>query len=426
MRQDLYTLFCSYYLSLAMHRLLKRILLPALILPGLIVAFSCSRNPKTAAETELCAEKHQLTAEQEKEIRKAIHADEKSYRLDTLFKKKFGRQGFNGAVLVAQKGIILYENAQGYSNLKDKTPLTLNSAFQLASISKTFTGVATLLLVQEGKLSLSDTVRQFFPKFPYPGVTILDLLSHRSGLPNYLYAFEEKRKLNAALPTNDSVMAWFCQADPPVPPYNKPGCFFSYNNSNFIILASIIEKVSGMSYPEFLRKRIFLPLRMFHTFVDTLAPDSLRINQTTGHQGNRIREREFFDGVYGDKGIFSSAADLSRWYFGLMNECILNRHWLKQAFTPRSFEKHSRHNYGLGFRLMCSPTDMKKVEYVYHGGWWAGYSTMFWSDPEEEFVIIILSNKKSNAAYEIRPILDILEDGKSTKSKEEDGISDSL
>lgn len=409
-----------------MRRLLKRILFPALILPGLIVAFSCSRNPRTAAETELCAEKHQLTAEQEKEIRKAIHADEKSYRLDTLFRKKFGRQGFNGAVLVAQKGIILYENAQGFSNLRDKTPLTLNSAFQLASISKTFTGVATLLLVQEGKLSLSDTVRRFFPQFPYPGVTILDLLSHRSGLPNYLYAFEEKRKLNASLPTNDSVMAWFCQANPPVPPYNKPGSFFSYNNSNYVILASVIEKVSGMRYPEFLRKRIFLPLSMFHTFVDTLAPDSIRINQTTGHQGNRIREREFFDGVYGDKGIFSSAADLSRWYFGLMNECILNRHWLKQAFTPRSFEKNSRHNYGLGFRLMCSPTDTKKVEYVYHGGWWAGYSTMFWSDPEEEFVIIILSNKKSNAAYEIRPILDILEDGKSTKTKEENGISDSL
>jgi CubicO group peptidase (beta-lactamase class C family) len=387
---------------------------------------SCHQIPKTAAETEKCYDKHLLTAAQKAQIRKQIHAEEKAKRLDSLFQKKFKSQGFNGTVLVAQKGVIIYENAFGYSDFRSKTLLSLNSGFQLASISKTFTGVGILLLAQEGLLSLSDSVQKFIPEFPYHGIHIEDLLSHRSGLPNYLYTFEDKRRLNGPPPTNDSIIDWFCKANPTPPAYNKPGSFFSYNNSNFMILASIIEKVSGMKYAEFMNRRIFVPLDMFHTYIDTLAPDSLLRLKTAGHNGNHWRERDFYDGVYGDKGIFSTVEDLSRWYFGLYHECILNRHWLNMAFTPRSFEKKSRHNYGLGFRLMTQPTDMKKVEFIYHGGWWAGYSTMFWSNPEKEYVIIVLGNKKSTSVYEIRPIVEILEGSKNADKEANGDPSDTL
>jgi CubicO group peptidase (beta-lactamase class C family) len=387
---------------------------------------SCHPAPKTAEETERCFDKHILTPQQQAAIRKKIHAEEKAKRLDTLFQKKFKVQGFNGTVLIAQKGVIIYENAFGYSDLRGKTPLTLNSGFQLASISKTFTGVGILLLIQEGKLALTDSIQKFIPEFPYHNIHIEDLLSHRSGLPNYLYAFEDKRRINGAPPTNDTIIEWFCKADPVIPAYNKPGCFFSYNNSNFMILASIIEKVSGMKYADYMQKRIFLPLDMYHTYIDTLAPDSLLRLKTSGHNGNRSRERDFYDGVYGDKGIFSTVEDLSRWYFGLYHECILNRHWLNIAFTPRSFEKRSRHNYGLGFRLMTQPDDMKKVEYIYHGGWWAGYSTMFWSNPLEEYVIIILGNRKSTSVYEIRPIIEILEGSKQADQEANGDVSDTL
>jgi CubicO group peptidase (beta-lactamase class C family) len=397
-----------------------------LFISGSLLLVSCGKAKKTIVETEKCFDKHLLTPSQQAAIRKEIHAAEKAIRLDSLFKKKHERQGFNGAVLVAQKGVIIYENAFGYSEFRKKTPLTINSAFQLASVSKTFTGVATLLLVQDGTISLNDSVQKFFPEFPYHGITIEYLLSHRSGLPNYLYAFEEKRKQNGPPPTNDSIIHWFCTANPVVPAYNKPGSFFSYNNSNFVVLASIVEKVSGLKYAEFLKQRIFDPLDMFHTYVDTIACDTLLQLKTCGHQGNRQREREFYDGVYGDKGIFSTVEDLSRWYFGLTNECLLNKHWLKQAFTPRSFEKKSRHNYGLGFRLITQPDNMKKVEYVYHGGWWAGYSTMFWSDPEKEFVIIVLGNRKSTSVYEIKPIIEILEGEKNTDQEADGDASDTL
>ncbi|NVO18820.1 MAG: beta-lactamase family protein [Bacteroidetes bacterium] len=402
------------------------ILSPAALILLTLLSFSCKQKPKNAEETEKCFDKHLLTPAQQAVIRKQIHADEKAKRLDSLFQKKFKSQGFNGTVLVAQKGVIIYENAFGYSDFRKKTPLNLNSGFQLASISKTFTGVGILILAQEGKLSIDDSIQKFIPNFPYHGIHIEDLLSHRSGLPNYLYAFEDKRKLNGPPPNNDTIIDWFCKADPLPPAYNKPGCFFSYNNSNFMLLAAIIERVSGMKYAEFLQKRIFTPLDMFHTYIDTLAPDSLLKLKTSGHNGNHERERDFYDGVYGDKGIYSTVEDLSRWYFGLYHECILNRHWLDLAFTPRSFEKRSRHNYGLGFRIMTQPTDMKKVEFIYHGGWWAGYSTMFWSNPDKEYVIIVLGNKKSTSVYQVQPIVQILEGSKQADKDANGESSDTL
>lgn len=368
-----------------------------------------------------CLERTKLTPKQEASIRKAIHADAKSFSLDTLFKRKAKYMGFNGAVLVAQRGIILYQNVFGYADIKKKDTLSIQSAFQLASITKTFTGTAILLLAQEEKLQLKDSIQQFIPLFPYHGITIEDLLSHRSGLPNYLYCFEDKRRQNKVIPNNDTILKWFAEADSLPAPYNKPGRNFSYNNTNYIVLASIIEKISGKSYAEFIKTRIFEPLGMTHSYVDNNAPDSILYLRTTGHQGNKRRDRDFYDGVYGDKGIYATVGDMERWYFALHSGCLLNKHWLKEAFTPRSFERKSRHNYGLGFRLMTDIDDMKKVNYVYHGGWWAGYSTMLWMDMESDIVIIVLGNRKNNSVYDIKSVLSILE---VNKDSELENISD--
>lgn len=364
-----------------------------------------------------------LSPEKEARIRKEINASEKSFALDTLFRKKAKNLGFNGAVLVVQKGIILYRNVFGYADISRKDTLDINSSFQLASISKTFTGTAVLLLAQDKKLELNDSIQQYIPSFPYHGITIENLLSHRSGLPNYLYSFEEKRKKNGPAPTNDTILKWFSEADSLPAVYNGPGKSFNYNNTNYVILASIIEKISGMSYPDFLRTRIFEPLGMTHSFVDTIAPDSVLKYQTTGHHGNTRRAREYFDGVYGDKGVYSSVGDMERWYFALHSGCILNKHFLKEAFTPRSFERKSRHNYGLGFRLMTNADDMKQVHYVYHGGWWAGYSTMLWMDMDADIAIIVLGNRKNKSVYDIRSILSIVE---GNRDSELETVNDSV
>jgi len=393
-------------------KLISRYIIQLLLPVALTVTLTgCSHKPKeNIQQVTDCMQREMLTPQEEAKIRKQINADRKQQALDTLFIKKAKKQGFNGAVLITQKGVILYQQIFGYANLNEKDSLTLNSSFQLASISKTFTATAVLLLAQDGKLSLSDSIQQYIPSFPYHGITIENLLSHRSGLPNYMYCFEDKRKLNKAAPDNETVLRWFEEANPLPAPYNKPDKSFSYNNTNFILLASVIEKVSEMSYAEFMRTRIFEPLGMTHTFVDTIAPDNILRCRTSGHQGTKLRAREYYDGVYGDKGIFSSVGDMNRWYFALHSGCLLNKQWLTEAFTPRSFERKSRHNYGLGFRLMTDPNDMKKVHYVYHGGWWAGYSTMFWTDLEADIAIIVLGNRKNNSVYDIKSVLAILEE----------------
>jgi CubicO group peptidase (beta-lactamase class C family) len=400
----------KYYSVKLSNRFIYLFLLTAL---QVFISPGCSEKPRHSTQELIdCITRKRLTPEQDAHIRKEIHAREKEFALDTLFKKKAKNQGFNGAVLIAQKGVIVYQNVFGYSDLKTKDSLCINSAFQLASISKTFTATAVLLLAQDKKIKLQDSIQQYIPSFPYHGITIENLLSHRSGLPNYLYCFEDKRKQNGAAPTNDTLLKWFNEANPLPATYNQPGKSFSYNNSNFIILASIIEKVSKISYAQFIRTRIFEPLGMTHSFVDTIAPDTLICFRTTGHQGNKCREREFFDGVYGDKGIYASVGDMEHWYFALHSGCLLSKHWLNEAFTPRSFEHKSRHNYGLGFRLMTDSKVMKKVHYVYHGGWWAGYSTMFWMDMDSDIVIIVLGNRKNNTVYDIKSILSILEENK--------------
>lgn len=400
--------------------------LPILLLLALFISFSfssCSQQPSNSQKVKDCLAAYALSKEDIQKISKEIHADKKAYSLDTLFQHKARFQGFNGSVLIAEKGVILYKNAFGLRDFSSKDSLTTESSFQLASISKTFTATGILLLAQDKSLKLEDTIQQYLPDFPYHGITIKNLLSHRSGLPNYLYSFEEKRKSKAAFPCNDTILAWFSQADSLPKPYGKPGNNFNYNNTNYMLLASIIEKVSGMSYAQFINDRIFEPLGMTHSFVDTLVKDSLVHLKTKGHQAGRVRTRDFYDGVYGDKGIYSTVEDMFKWYTALHSHCLLNKHYSNEAFTPRSFERQSKHNYGLGFRMITDPENMKKVHYVYHGGWWAGYSTMLWMDPKADFVIIILGNKKSNTVYEINPILEILE---SHLGKNLDSVGDEL
>lgn len=395
---------------------LFRKLLPWVL--AIVSLIACQEKKSRVPDTEKCIQIKGTSATDSIRIAKAIHATSKIYRLDTLFQHKAKLQGFNGTVLIAQKGIALYRKSFGFAKINQQTPLTIQHCFQLASLSKTFTGTAALMLVQAGKLSLDDSVQKFFPGFPYPGVTIGDLLSHRSGLPNYLHVFDTQ-KANGRIPNNDSIIQWLMHWPMPEGAVGKPGVHFSYNNSNFVLLASIIEKVSGLTYPEYLNRHIFSPLGMNHTFVDTLLPKGMSILRTSGHQGSHERERDFYDGVYGDKGIWSDVDDLLIWYKAIQHHCLLNKYYTGLAFTPRSFERISRHNYGYGFRIMTSATDPQHAEYVYHGGWWAGYCTMFWMDLKNDFVIIILSNKKSSAAYEVKPIIEILGFGDGEDSQNE-------
>lgn len=299
---------------------------------------------------------------------------------------------FNGGILIAKEGTVVYEKYVGYKDLRTKEPMTEATSLQIASTSKTFTGAAVLRLVQEGKLQLNDPLEKFFPGFPYPGVTVKMLLNHRSGLPNYLYYLEKGQWNKKIYLTNNDVLQTLMTLQPPKAA--RPDARFQYCNTNYVLLALIIEKASGQSYPEFLRTNFFEPLQMKNTYVYTLS-DTLQSAQSY-NAGGGIWAMDYTDGPYGDKNIYSTPRDLLKWDQALYTETIVSKALLDSAFTPYSNEKPSMHNYGLGFRLLTLKNG-KRV--VYHNGHWHGFNSAFARLTDEKATIIILGNKYNSGIY---------------------------
>lgn len=346
-----------------------------------------------------------------------LRAKEKAYQLDTLFKNMHKQKGFNGNVLIVQQGQVLYKNSFGYSNYEKKDSLKLGSAFQIASVSKTFTAAAVLLLKERGKLSLTDSVEKFIPGFPYKGITVAMLLSHRSGLPNYVYFCEGYSSRNSDFLSNDSVIRWMIEHRPE--PYAPPGRKFNYCNTNYCLLASIVEKASGMPYAAFMKKNIFEPLSMTNTWVRTFPDTTTYKHRTVAYNMKWKRKTDdCFDGVQGDKGIFSTVEDMYKWDRALYSEKLLKRSTLQEAFAPRSFEKKGRRNYGYGWRMI---TEGDSALVVFHNGWWHGYNATFFRRPADQSAIIVLGNKYCRSVYNVYSVLQILGGNVQAEEEEEEG-----
>ena len=376
--------------------------------------FSCSSSSTSEVNTSDSLKQNDVDAAENTDsinrILKKIHAKEKKALLDVLFKKR-AKAGFNAAVLIAQGGQIIYQNAFGYSDIKKKTPLTLHSQFQLASASKPLTAAGILLLKDQGKLSLNDSIQKYFPLFPYPGITIKHLLSHRSGLANYIYFCEpygdEKNCYNGKVFDNASMLNIIINTKPDL--YSKPDKKFEYCNTNYALLALIIEKVSHQSYATFMREQMFDTLGMSESFV---VGDKDRMkNKTTGHTPSGKEEEEVYaDDVYGDKGIYSTVGDLFKFNKALYSEKLLKSGTIIESYAGYSNEHKGKRNYGLGWRIVDNG---KAGKIIYHNGWWHGYSSLFYRRPSDETCIIVLSNKFSRMTYQIQDILTIL-DGKAS------------
>ncbi|AWV99809.1 serine hydrolase domain-containing protein [Arcticibacterium luteifluviistationis] len=347
-------------------------------------------------------------------IRIAISASKKEDELRAFVNGKV-RKGFNGSILVAQSGVVLCDTSIGFASFEDSIRISDETPFQLASLSKTFTSVAVMQLVEKGKLSLDLTVKDYYPNFPYEGVTLRSLLSHRSGLPYYEYNFDLKARKEKIYPDNQMLLDWFSKADPSPKAFNLPDHYFSYNNTNFAILAAIVEKASGLSFKDYLKKEIFAPLGMSHSYFASELKDST--NRTFGYQNRKRIPFDIYDNIGGDKGVFSTTQDLLKWYKALRSETILKKETLREIYTPRSFEFPGLRNYGYGFRLWVN--DKQQTDYIYHTGWWKGYNTIMFFDLREDFVIILLSNRYNRDVYHIKDVIDILHDGEKKTTVEE-------
>lgn len=305
--------------------------------------------------------------------------------------------GFNGSILVAKNGQVVFEKYVGYINFATKDPITENSTFHLASISKTFTGMAILKMIEEGRLGLDDSLKKFFPELPYKGITIHMLLDHRSGLPNYLdfmdSVWDKKRKA-----TNEDVLQFMIVHKPAI--QASPDRVFHYCNTNFMLLALVLEKITKQPYPQYMRDSVFMPLGMKHTHVFSIK-DTLSYIPT--YMGGRPYPMDHLDCTYGDKNIYSTVNDLLLWDKSLYQHTYINKQLLDMAFTPQSHEVKSMHNYGLAWRLFKNDNE----SLIYHNGKWHGSNTVFTRVYEDTATIIILGNKFNHNIYKAKDIAKI-------------------
>ena len=314
-------------------------------------------------------------------------------QIDAFFHKLHDKSGFNGNILVAKHGKIVYENALGWADHLRRDSLHINSQFQLASVTKTMTSTAILQLMERGKLRLDQNVKDFFPNFPYDGVTIKLLLTHRSGMMNYVYFTDnvyrsEHRDQRKGL-TNAQEMDLIAQYKPA--PFNKPDKRFLYNNSNFMVLGSIIEKVTGISYAEYMKTNVFIPAGMTHTAVYSKAVyDKIPVD-VVGHDRNSWKYSvapNFLDGPVGDKGIYSTVGDLFLFDQALRSGRLIKPATQDSAYTDRNPMLRGHFNYGYGWRLFEAPG--QKV--VYHTGWWHGFRHIYLRDMKNDVTIVLLGN----------------------------------
>jgi CubicO group peptidase (beta-lactamase class C family) len=357
-----------------------------------------------------------------------ILSNDEKERLIAEVKAKYqtllGNKGFSGQILIAKNGEVIFEDYKGYSNYSDKTAILPETPIHLASISKTFTGMAALKLWEEEKLDLKAPVTKYFASFPYKEVTIEQLLSHRSGLPDYTYFMEpnkyktvkvknkrgrwvKKLKLIKAetpfrkgLYNNQDVLDYMVTKRPA--PTAMPNRVFKYCNTNFVVLALIIEKITGQDFPTYMAETIFKPLKMENTYVFSAKS----IDKYTPSYNARMvpYKIEKYDCIYGDKNIYSTARDMYLWDKALTEGSYVKQSTLEMAYQPQSPINKYHHNYGLGWRILAKPNEERLV---YHNGWWHGNNTVFTRLISESATIIILGNKFNKSIYKGKEIASV-------------------
>lgn len=322
----------------------------------------------------------------------------------------------NGSILIALNDKVVVRRTYGYARLykkgKDLTGMTLDqlnrardksenkllhtTPYELASLSKQFTAAAILKLVSQGKLQLTDYLTKFYPENPYSGITIHHLLSHTSGLPEY-FNFPDEYWSDTNFVSNSFAIAKLFSSRNKI--LFKPGANYKYTNTNYLLLADIVEKVSGIKFEKYMADSIFTPIGMKNTFYYTEKASKKGIVFPRGHLGSGEEVAfEPLDGTLGDKGLYSYPEALMKWKIAYFNEySVIPKEWVDKAMSPQN----KLHNgarpselYGYGLHIEDDPCHGRLV---YHGGLWHGFNHIMMYRPSDNLLFICLSNYRNRA-----------------------------
>lgn len=308
--------------------------------------------------------------------------------VDQLFSSYNGKDTPGAAVMVIKNGKPIFKKAYGLANLEDKTPVTLATNFRLASVTKQFTAMCIMRLVQSGRLGYDHNLQQIFPAFPAYGrdITIRHLLQHTSGL----IAYEDLIPDTATVQVLDQdVLKMMIGQDST---YFPPGSQYRYSNSGYAVLAMIVEKISGQSFAQFLQENIFKPLGMKNTVayekgVSTVKYRALGYRQEGGQF--IFSDQSLTSAVLGDGGIYSSVEDLLKWDQALYTEKLVKQEILTAAFTSGILRDGKSLDYGFGWRI----DQVNGQRRLWHTGSTSGFRNVIQRYPEAQFTVIILTNR---------------------------------
>ncbi len=340
---------------------------------------------------------------------------DKNTMIQNLAHESHEKGGFNGAWLYAEQGEIVSKGALGFRDPENTLPITEDTIFQLASISKTFTSAAVMLLMRQGLLSPEDEITKFFPEIPYPGVTVRHLLNHTSGIPDYFddadwfikIGEEEKR-----VPGNDEILRFLRETE--AKPYFSPGEGLRYSNTGYNLLALLVERLSGVPYEEFLQKNIFEPAGMTATRCCHIRRDGVPFENyaqaTVFEDGKYVADVDSaedgdvvaFDGLNGDDYVYTNIFDMLRWDRVLREGKVLTIEEQETMYTPARlnngedavYDEYKGMTIGYGFGWGTG-RDEKLGLIVSHSGGMPGVNTWFERFLDADRMLLILINRDS-------------------------------
>lgn len=312
-------------------------------------------------------------------------------KIDSLLGTTYNSHEPGAVFLAAKKGTVFYSKALGVSNLELKTPISVNNVFEIGSMTKQFTAVAVLILEEKGKLSVHDELTKYIPSYPTHGqkITLHHLLTHTSGIKN----FTNMKQLNSIAQKEMTPLELidFFKNEPM--DFN-PGEQFRYSNSGYVLLGYVIEKVSGMSYADFIEQYIFKPIKMnasYYANHHTIIP-----NRAYGYlKNNTFINKKYisYSIPYASGSLMSTVNDLFAWQLAIKNNLLISKKSTQKVFTNYTLNNGDFINYGYGWHVK---TDNQHLVYE-HGGSIFGFKSMGVYLPELDIYVVGLTNCSCNS-----------------------------
>ncbi len=310
--------------------------------------------------------------------------------IDNWFSQLQKEDKFNGVVFMSKSGKVLLSKGYGFTNYKKDKKLTNQSSLRLASVSKQFMAAAILILVENARLDLDENISSYLSDFPYKNVTVRHLLNQTSGIPDIYMDLAESHEESIDLLTNQLAVELLVK-NPRKMEFN-PGDEFQYSNTNYILLAHIVELLSGQSLENFMLNEMFEPLGMKNTRIWNLVSEESTFPNKADDFDNALGNAteikpSFIDGVAGDGAVFSSAEDMLIWDRFWYENNLISPSVLKEAFKTPKLKNGKASDYGFGWVITENGT--------WHNGAWLGANTIIMRNTIKKSCMAIFDNSSN-------------------------------